>query len=389
MRNHAEDHALAPAPLGPAYPAPVAKTPPLYTIDLDLPPSERWNDVARDYRHLRDGYKRFITQLLPGRLVDPVLDLAARLVDGRHHGFGGPGAAYVEEIKGLARGFNMTVGEVAACQIVYDVTAACTSIVAQDASGRILHGRNLDYSDPPLLRNATISVEFVRGGATVASGVTYAGLIGIFSGGVPGGFTTTIDQRASGSLLENLGMIAAAKDATFLSVALRESLEQETTFDGALARWKSVELIAPVYVIVGGMRAGEGAVVTRDRKRPADVWRLGDGLGASSASPPGAPWFLLETNYDHWKKQPSDDDRRGPGERGMETIGQAEIDLEGIGRVLSTRPVLNGDTTFTLLFSAATLPEMDVKVRYDAEHLPRSGPSHVPKWLRPKSVEVE
>ena len=32
-----------------------------------------------------------------------------------------------------------------------------------------------------------------------------------------------------------------------------------------------------VYYIIGGVRPGEGAIVTRDRLNTADVWRLGQG----------------------------------------------------------------------------------------------------------------
>ncbi len=36
---------------------------------------------------------------------------------------------------------------------------ACTSIVAQDATGNIYHGRNLDWDIPDYLRNLTVQVK--------------------------------------------------------------------------------------------------------------------------------------------------------------------------------------------------------------------------------------
>ena len=42
---------------------------------------------------------------------------------------------------------------------------ACTSIVAEDAAGNIIHGRNLDYELlPDLLRNITVEVDFLKNG---------------------------------------------------------------------------------------------------------------------------------------------------------------------------------------------------------------------------------
>lgn len=39
-------------------------------------------------------------------------------------------------------------------------------------------------------------------------------------------------------------------------------------------RLSKTPIITGVYYIVGGVRAGEGAVITRDRTGPADIWSL-------------------------------------------------------------------------------------------------------------------
>ena len=88
---------------------------------------------------------------------------------------------------------GITLGELVAMNVLYDLTdfardpsflgsmnlptfakqlnrtllpppLGCTSIVAADDDGQILHGRNLDYGMTELLKNATILVDFVRGG---------------------------------------------------------------------------------------------------------------------------------------------------------------------------------------------------------------------------------
>ncbi len=68
----------------------------------------------------------------------------------------------------------------------YEVTDDCTSIVAQTPDGKILHARNLDFGIgmgfTESLREATIEVEFQRGGKTVFYATTFAGFVGVLSG---------------------------------------------------------------------------------------------------------------------------------------------------------------------------------------------------------------
>lgn len=105
----------------------------------------------------------------------------------------------------------------------------------------------------------------------------------------------------------------------------------------------SQPLISTEYIIVGGARFGEGAIITRDRPHAADVWRL--------QMP--ERWFILETNYDHWNAPPADDDRRDPANKMMNTSSVAKVTLDHLDQVLTTFPVLNSMTTYTALMCAA------------------------------------
>lgn len=42
-----------------------------------------------------------------------------------------------------------------------------------------------------------------------------------------------------------------------------QTLEQETNFDDAVKRLSFQHFIAPEYIIVGGVKANEGAIITR------------------------------------------------------------------------------------------------------------------------------
>lgn len=45
-------------------------------------------------------------------------------------------------------------------------------------------------------------------------------------------------------------------------------------FDSAIRQLSQATVIADMYYIVGGIKAGQGAVITKNRLSVADVWRL-------------------------------------------------------------------------------------------------------------------
>ena len=53
-----------------------------------------------------------------------------------------------------------------------------------------------------------------------------------------------------------------------------QTLEQESTFDGAIMRLGGTPTAAPAYFIVGGTTIDQGAVITKDRIRVDDFWQL-------------------------------------------------------------------------------------------------------------------
>ena len=150
-----------------------------------------------------------------------------------------------------------------------------------------------------------------------------------------------------------------------MSFTVRETLASVDTFKGALAALSSRPLIAPVYFILGGTRAGEGAVITRDRREAKDVWHLEDGIGG---------WYVLETNYDRTNAAPEKDQRRIVATSAMNSTGQAAMSLESLLGVLSTiganhsMSVLNNHTTYTTIFTAAHPEASKTLVRWSMNY---------------------
>ncbi|XP_074662649.1 N-acylethanolamine-hydrolyzing acid amidase-like isoform X2 [Tubulanus polymorphus] len=221
----------------------------------------------------------------------------------------------------------------------------CTSIVAQSGSGQIWHGRNLDYGSNPMerqiLSNITIQVDFQRNGTTLYSGSSYAGYVGLPNGQRHKAFTVSMDERDDGNIIENLYMLLDG--AIPIPMLIRQVLGRPLNYRQALKNLANTRVSAAAYLIVGGIQTEEGAVITRDRKNAVDIWEID--LKSNR-------WFVLETNYDHWKPPPASDDRRTPGNKAMNAAGAKGFDGSSMFKVLSTPPVLNNETTFTAIMSA-------------------------------------
>lgn len=112
-------------------------------------------------------------------------------------------------------------------------------------------------------------------------------------------------------------------------------MENMTSFNDAVDLMSTSDLIAPAYFIIGGAKANEAVVLTRNQSSLVDEWRLDPNSSSFDR------WFLIETNYDHWTKPPSNDDRRDPGIDAMNTVSQANIDYESMFDVMSIKPVCN------------------------------------------------
>jgi penicillin V acylase-like amidase (Ntn superfamily) len=61
---------------------------------------------------------------------------------------------YAQEISGCAQAMGIETGWLAFMNLGYEVSDACTSIVAQTVDGKIYHARNLDFGEGMGFTNA-------------------------------------------------------------------------------------------------------------------------------------------------------------------------------------------------------------------------------------------
>ncbi|XP_061626519.1 acid ceramidase isoform X1 [Phyllopteryx taeniolatus] len=342
-------------PSGPTFKGAVS----WYTVDLDLAPKERWSAVIADKKtqlvSMIQAIRDLANAFVPGgkliELVDVTLPL---IVNTLPYPFG-------DEIKGIAAASGVPLGEVILFNIFYEVFTVCTSVVAEDANGNLLHGRNLDFGLfmgwdvknkswvlSELLKPLVVNVDFKRNNRTVFKSTNFAGYVGMLTGVKPNTFTLTMNERFSldGGYIGILEWILGKRDGIWMSFLTRSVLENATSYEDAKFGLAQTKLLAPAYFILGGNRTGQGCIITRSRLTSLDVLEIDVKLGR---------WFVLETNYDHWKEPLFLDDRRTPAVKCMNQTSQANVSLKTLYDVLSTKPVLNKVSDFDPRMSSGNI----------------------------------
>lgn len=338
-----------------SYPPKSSQKVPEYIINLDLPPSQRWNAVAvekkNEIQDIIGSFKSFIGEF--GGIAQEIMyfiDLLGPLfVEALPQPF-------QDEIRGISNATGIEIGEITLYNIFYEIFTVCTSIIAESPTGKLYHARNLDFglfmgwdvknrtwAITEKLRPAIISLDWQQGGKTVFKSVNYAGYIGILTGISPGKFTLTMNERfkLNGGYVGIIELIMTGK-GTWMGFLTRRVMEKAQSFNEARDMLTSVQMIAPAYFILGGNSSGEACVITRNREvNGTDVWMMSD--------PAAGGWYILETNYDHWEEPLFLDDRRTPANKCMRNMTQKGVGIAGLFDVLSSKPVLNKLTTYTAL----------------------------------------
>ncbi|CAJ0569473.1 unnamed protein product, partial [Mesorhabditis spiculigera] len=332
-----------------------SQTVPWYTVNLDEDPKTRWALVARSRAQgildTLETVHQFIGEHgLLGEMGELLWQILLNSMDDAVFHLPEP---YRSEILGFADAANIPVSKLVLLNLFYEISKGCTSIVAEDPNGKIYHARNQDFGtffiwnttletwqQTIALKNILINVNYIRGGKTVYKGVTFAGHMGVLTGMKPHAFTISTNSRA-GKSWDNLAAWFAgqANERIELIWADRQVLEVANSFDEAIDYLSTVPLFASGYFIVGGRKSGEGAIITRGPNGTDHIERI------DTSKPDG--WYVLETNYDWDKVEFYLDSRIGPGNDCMKRLTRANVGLEGLYQVLSSKPNLNKATVYT------------------------------------------
>lgn len=330
---------------------------PEYEINLDLPAEDRWTKLVSDKREkiiaLIESIKQNCDQLFGKSLfwmVNEFLPLLTQTLP----------AEYRQELLGISSATGLSVGEITLFNVFYEFFSVCTSIVAKSEEGVLYHGRNLDFGlflgwDPAnhtwlttnLLKPLVVKLNFTQGNKTLYQSISYAGHTGILTALKPGKFALSIDERfkLDGGYVGIVEWILGMRNQQWISFLTREVMEKCTSYSCAQKELAKPPLVAPVYFILSGVSPSEGSIITRGRN-DFNIWPLGQKHKNQTGD-----WFLVQTNFDQWKKPPFYDDRRTPAIFCLDKEGNKDVP-QALQNVLSTRPVLNKLTTYTAIMSA-------------------------------------
>ena len=354
--------------------------PPTFTVDLTLPPEQRWVGALELLPHSWDEswapIFAYHNATLFDALPDGTLAALARALDAHY-------PEHAAELRGLARSFGRVypgrsvsyeylAGWVYFHELAHTDAAAeaagergraerareCTGALAADAAGRVVHAANMDQT-PEAVRNVTLRVRFVgdEGLFVGDEGLVFEGVdwywftTGV-SRAVRRGLASlqenwrTQPPRPLGDALDDIARGAVAQILVFRRALTRAARAPTTTFAALVEELERVPLAAPYYVVAAGARPFEGVAFARNCSGPdGAARRLGE----------GGAWFVVQTNYDPWLPDPADDPRRSVAEATLAQFGRAEAasSLGGFA-VASTYPVHNPHTAYTAIMSAAS-----------------------------------
>jgi hypothetical protein len=359
-----------------AYPPPDKQMVSSAIINLDQPPMMRWVNLSTMYREqihsLLDLAKQIVAKQNPQLFASEFSELITRFP-----------IEYADEIRGVAKGAQLDLGDVIFYNLFFEMFTFSTSIIGQDTSGHIYHGHNLDFGFltgynfsshtselNKILRSLTVSIDFVRHERLIFKSVHFVGYIGVLTGikpytysvrsgimigntpaaPVPNGYAISINNRVDMNFnAELIEWINNHNDPSmFLGLTLRNIFVTVDFYHDAVLNLQNKPLISSVYFVISGSNSIDAAIITRDKNVTMSTVTLEQQLNQGI-------FYLAETNYDQYYNNgtsPWFDQRQYVATHCLNSFGSANFNSANLYHVLYTKPIRNELTTYTVLMSA-------------------------------------
>ncbi|PIC43439.1 hypothetical protein B9Z55_004181 [Caenorhabditis nigoni] len=341
---------------------------PWFDVNLDLPPRQRFKQIAaaykKDIRAVFDVLNKkcrehkclqYFFTIIPGVNAWELLgNITAKAMDK-----GMIMNPYKDEVLGIAEVLEVPIGNLVFLNIFYEMSRFCTSIVAQTEDNKDLyHARNLDFGQlfvwdiaaqswglTDALKKVSVNINFFKNGQLLFKGSTLAGHVGVLTAMKPHHFSLSMNAKVQPDLFNVARWYMGAyanTDLQFVMYFERWLFENCMDFQCAREKIAEVKLLTGAYFILGGVNPGEGSVLVRNTTSVQFERKLFDGDN---------DWFVLQTNYDPDKDPLFIDNRRDPGNACMKKLGRSNVSMKGIYTVLSSKPTLNKTTVHTVIMS--------------------------------------
>jgi hypothetical protein len=297
---------------------------PEFEIDLDRAPAERFTEVVQ---HFSEPLAEFIQHL---HANSPVVKALAFLVAAKR---GKENDELQGEMEGIAKLAKVTVAEIHAIQMLYELNTlmvpivnfthgsslddiadamdrikphelqahrdgsfpirfGCTGIIATNKDdGTVYHGRNLDFSFAKYLQAMAYTGVFTKNGTEVFRAQTIAGYASILTGmrKGPNGFTIEINTRftdhwgGNGDMLRNV-----FKEKREISGwTKRKILETKDNYEDAVEAFSTTPYAASEYNIIAGVK--KGVILARNP----------DGVAFKLPLEESQKDYIIMTNFDY------------------------------------------------------------------------------------------
>ncbi|QDS76125.1 hypothetical protein FKW77_006855 [Venturia effusa] len=166
----------------------IPETPPTYTIDLSLPPAERYIEVATDYKEMLVNLPTVIEDHFKASGHSAVYRATKRLAKlflRRSHS-----REQTEELRGISRASGVEMYLLVAINALADGVVFCTSggvKVDDRGENNMFHFRTMEVNNN-IIRALVVQFEYVEKlhGTVVARSIGHVGLVGILTGVRPG-----------------------------------------------------------------------------------------------------------------------------------------------------------------------------------------------------------
>lgn len=261
---------------------------PKYQINLNLPPEERWIEVATDFKKEIYQLSEEIKNIL-GMLDSSILFMIRKAGTSVINYFRNNNKLlYCQELESISKITKVPFEDLVLSQIIYEFCSACSSVVYKANDGQIVCLRTMDW-DMPELKNITINLDFIKDGQVIYSATSWAGMVGLFTVVKKDVGSIALNYRKSnGNLLGSIKRLIY--DYHFpTGYMIREVIEQASKPEELLEWSKNTQLVSPCYLILG--LPDTGYVIEREPTKIRNIYQIGK----------YNPKYLIQTNHDQDK----------------------------------------------------------------------------------------
>lgn len=198
--------------------------PPVFRINLSLPPKERYVSIATLYRDrirsLRGMFDDLVTSLSPRIPVNYVHKIAWLCLHRLYT------SEETQELRGISQATDIDMYLLICLNTVLDLLMGCTSggvrVKSKSSETKMMHFRTLDWGMDPL-RDLIVQLDFVRDSDSenvLATSITYVGFVGVLTG-VRKDLSASLNFRPVHDTTRNFAFYA---NHLFVLLGLRQSI---------------------------------------------------------------------------------------------------------------------------------------------------------------------